>query len=100
MIESKEIRFEQDIETSLVNYGGWDACAFSNLHFDASKGIDLSTLIQFVQATQPKAWKRYENIFKSDAPDKFYKRFNEVVNAEGMLYVLRHGFKDVVNPKS
>lgn len=94
MIESKEIRFEQDIETSLVSYDGWDACAFSHLHFDASKGIDLSTLIHFVQQTQPKAWKRYENIFKSDAPDKFYKRFNEVVNAEGMLYVLRHGFKD------
>lgn len=94
MVENKEIRFEQDIESSLVEFGGWKARSFKDINFDTSKGIDLDILLNFVQETQPKAWKRYENIFKGDARDKFYKRFNEVVNNEEMLYVLRHGFKD------
>ncbi|WP_214779901.1 DEAD/DEAH box helicase family protein [Exiguobacterium sp. s22] len=94
MVEVKEIRFEQDIETSLTQEGGWRKESFQDSNFDATIGLDLDKLINFIQATQPKQWERYEKIYKVDARRKFLKRFNEEVSMHGMLHVLRNGLKD------
>lgn len=94
LVEAKEIRFEQDIETALTQYGGWKREKFQDSHFDATIGLDLDKLIAFIQATQPKQWERYEKIYKEDVRRKFLKRFNEEVSMHGMLHVLRNGLKD------
>nr|WP_230200256.1 DEAD/DEAH box helicase family protein [Bacillus niameyensis] len=94
LVETKEIRFEQDIETSLTQYGGWQKERFQDSQFNASIGLDLDKLLNFIQETQPKQWERYEKIYKEDTRRKFLKRFNEEVNMHGLLHVLRNGIKD------
>ncbi|WP_096081841.1 type I restriction endonuclease subunit R [Enterococcus mundtii] len=94
MLENKEIRFEQDIETSLVSYGGWQSQRFQESNFDPDIGLDLNLLIEFINDTQPKAWGRYQKIYGSDSPQKLYKRFEEEVSSHGMLHVLRNGITD------
>ncbi|MEQ6997729.1 type I restriction endonuclease [Enterococcus casseliflavus] len=94
MLENKEIRFEQDIETSLVSYGGWQSQKFQESNFDPNIGFDLDLLIEFITDTQPKAWARYQKIYGSDSPQKLYKRFEEEVSSHGMLHVLRNGITD------
>lgn len=39
------------------------------------KGIDIATLVNFVQTTQPKAWERFEKQCNSDPEKKFFKVF-------------------------
>ncbi|MDB1689315.1 type I restriction endonuclease subunit R [Enterococcus casseliflavus] len=94
MLENKEIRFEQDIETSLVSYGGWQSKRFQDSNFDPEIGLDLNLLIEFINDIQPKAWERYQKIYGSDSPQKLYKRFEEEVSSHGMLHVLRNGITD------
>lgn len=94
MIENREMRFEQDIETSLTKVGGWEKEAFQDSHYDASVGIDVDKLIAFIEQTQPKQWKRYLIIHQGDFKRKLVKRFDEEVNAHGMLHVLRNGIRD------
>lgn len=94
MVEAKEIRFEQDIETVLTAQGGWTSEKFQDTDYAASIGLDIDKLITFIQKTQPKQWERYEKIYKEDAQRKFLKRFNEEVQMHGLLHVLRNGIKD------
>ncbi|MFU0789737.1 type I restriction endonuclease subunit R [Virgibacillus proomii] len=94
MLENKEDRFERDIETSLTNEGGWESAAFIDTNYDPQQGLDVPVLLSFIRETQPKSWKRYEKIYRTDAETKFLKRFNEEVNSHGLLHVLRKGIKD------
>ena len=49
-MEDNEKRFEQDIETWLTSpTGGWTKTTFQESHYDATKGLDIETLIQFVK---------------------------------------------------
>lgn len=90
--EYKERRFEDDIEKSLLDFGGYTK---GNLMtYDASKSINLPVLIEFIKKTQPKEWQRYEIIYNSDVEKKLYKRFNDEVNTHGLLHVLRNGIND------
>ncbi|MBP1040984.1 type I restriction endonuclease subunit R [Vagococcus sp. BWB3-3] len=94
MLENRESRFEQDIETSLITRGGWQKLLFSQSNYDATMGIDLDQLLSFVKATQSKQWTRYQKIYQENSREKFFKRFNEEVNTHGLLHVLRNGIKD------
>lgn len=94
MLEKNERRFEEDIETALTHMGGWQSVSFSDTNYDPSIGMDASVLIDFIQDTQPRAWKRYVSIYKEDAKDRFIKRFNEEVTTHGLLHVLRKGVRD------
>lgn len=91
-MDYKEKRFEQDIETSLLTHGGYVKGNMSG--YDAATAIDLATLVSFIKNTQPKEWQRYETIYGDGADKKLYKRFNEEVNAHGLIHVLRHGVND------
>ena len=94
MLEKKEFRFEQDIETVLASTGGWQSVRFQDTNYDPTIGLDATVLIDFVKETQPRAWKRYVTIYKEDAENKFIKRFNEEVTTHGLLHVLRKGIRD------
>lgn len=94
MLEKKEIRFEQDIETVLTNTGGWESVKFQDTKYDPSIGLDANVLIDFIQETQPRLWKRYVSIYKENAENHFVKRFNEEVTMHGLLHVLRKGIRD------
>jgi len=94
-MEDNEKRFEQDIETWLTSpTGGWTKTTFQESHYDATKGLDIETLIQFVKETQEKKWARYEKVVGADPVESFYKRFEQEVSQHGILHVLRKGIKD------
>ncbi len=91
-MDIKERRFEQDIETYMLSNGGY--IKGSDATFDKEKGIDLSKMIKYIEATQPREWERYQKIYGSDSISKLYKRFDESVDMHGLLHVLRHGIED------
>lgn len=91
-METKEKRFESDIESFMISKGGYIKGNQDN--YDKEKSIDLELLINFVKTTQPKQWKRYEFNYGDHAEEQFYKRFQDSVNRFGLIHVIKHGFKD------
>lgn len=87
-----EKQFENDIEYSLLTYGGYEKG--DPKAFDRVTALDSATLISFVKATQPKSWEKYETIYGTSAEKSFIDRFCKEVRSLGLLSVLRHGFKD------
>ena len=86
-----EKRFESDIESFLLSpEGGYTKGADA---YDAKFGLYVNTLIDFIQRTQPKEWARFENMNQVDSVRKFCAAFNNACDADGLLKVLRQGFK-------
>lgn len=85
--ETNEKRFESDIEADMLA-GGYTTNTDT---YDAENALYLDTLIRFVRATQPKSWQRFE--LQSGTPEKFAKAFQSAVDMDGLLAVLRNGFK-------
>lgn len=91
-----EKQFEQDIESFLISsVGGWQKASDAGYRTPVSSGmaLDIETLVGFVKATQPVAWQRFEKQCNSDPQKKFYKAFEDAVANDGIISVLRHGFK-------
>ena len=89
--ETKEKDFEEDIAAYFWSpAGGYtrnaDAC-------DPALGLFPATLVRFVKATQPKAWKRFENMLAAEPEKRFCRAFANACEMDGVLHVLRHGFK-------
>jgi len=94
MLNVTEKQFETDIEAFLLSKKGGYTKADSQ-DFDKQKGLFFNTLLQFIQTTQPKQWKRYQTVYASGNPEKeFYKRFDECVKNNGLISVLRKGIED------
>lgn len=88
---SKEQRFEQDIATHLWSpVGGYTR---NEDIYIAKDGLFTDTLIRFIKKTQPKAWKRYEQMNATNSEQKFVVDFNNACDNFGLLHILRHGFK-------
>ena len=99
-----EKQFEADIESYLISEeGGWekstDAGYKSGFQYSADNtfeenyALDIELLCNFVKKTQPIAWALFEKRCKSDPVKKFYKAFQNAVDMDGLVNVLRHGFK-------
>ena len=91
-----EKRFEEFIETYLVSEnGGWTKATDAGYCSDESKDmfLDIVTLTGFVKSTQPMAWKRFERMCTINPIRQFYKAFENAVTQDGLISVLRHGFK-------
>lgn len=91
-MDDKEKRFEQDIESFLLEHGGYVKGSMAS--YNAEKAIDIETLITFIKASQPKQWERYLRNYKEDAENKLYKRLNEEIENNGLIHVLRNGIND------
>lgn len=91
-----EKRFEEFIESYLVSEnGGWTKATDAGYCSDESKDmfLDIVTLTDFVKSTQPMAWKRFERMCTINPVRQFYKAFENAVTQDGLISVLRHGFK-------
>ncbi len=110
VVQTKEKNLEEDIEAFLCSEaGGYLRCddRHSLLYVEdgtyqmvdggymahRNRALDAATLVSFVQATQPKAWERFERMCNSDPVAKFAKVFSDAVDADGIVGVLKHGFK-------
>lgn len=91
-MEYKEIRFEEDIETYLLNHGGYEKGNMAT--YDKEKAIDMDTFLRFIQTSQSREWERYEKIYREKSEEAIYKRFDESVKMHGLLGVLRDGVTD------
>ena len=90
-METKEKNFENDIESYLLSHGYVKG---NQDTYDKSKAIDMPVLISFIQATQPKMWQRYVNVYGEKAEKQLYSIFQQNVEQNGLVYVLRNGVKD------
>lgn len=87
----KEKNFENDIEAYLLSHG---YAKGSQQTYDKSRAIDMPQLISFIQATQPKMWQRYCNVYGEKAEKQLYTIFQQNVEQNGLVHVLRYGVKD------
>lgn len=99
-----EKQFETDIESYLISSsGGWQKATDAGYRtgfrcdsegiFIENYALDIDTLCTFVKNTQPVAWNLFEKRCKSDPQAKFYRAFQNAVDMDGLINVLRHGFK-------
>ena len=89
--ETNEKRFESDIEAAFLSpEGGYVKGTDA---YDPALGLYVDTLMDFIRRTQPKEWARFENANKVEPVLKFCRAFNDACETDGLLYVLRHGFK-------
>lgn len=90
-METKEKNFENDIESHLLSHGYVKG---NQDTYDKGKAIDMPVLISFIQATQPKMWQRYVNVYGDKAEKQLYSIFQQNVEQNGLVHVLRYGVKD------
>ena len=89
--DTTEKRFEMDIADFLLSPAG----GYTGNHdaYDPKLGLFPETLVRFVKKTQPKEWARFVMQNKAEPERKFCQAFNTACDMEGLLQVLRHGFK-------
>lgn len=95
-MNESEKTFEEFIESYLISEeGGWTKATDEGLRSEESRGmnLDIVTLTNFVKATQPMAWKRFERMCTINPVRQFYKSFENAVTQDGLISVLRYGFK-------
>ena len=90
-MQTKEKNFENDIESYLLSNGYVKG---NQATYDKARAIDMPVLISFIQATQPKVWQRYQNVYGDKAEKQLYTIFQQNVEQSGLIYVLRNGVKD------
>ena len=89
--ETNEKRFEKDIESFMLSPAG--GYTKNTSAYDPKLGLFTETLIDFVKDTQPKAWKRFSLQNNGNLERKFAQAFNLACDRDGLIHVLRHGFK-------
>lgn len=95
-MNESEKTFEEFIESYLISEeGGWTKATDAGLRSEESRSmnLDIVTLTDFVKATQPMAWKRFERMCTINPVRQFYKSFENAVTQDGLISVLRYGFK-------
>lgn len=90
-METKEKNFESDIEAYMLSHGYVKG---TQTTYDKVRAIDMPVLISFIQTTQPKTWRRYLNVYGEKAERQLYSIFQQNVDQNGLIHVLRHGVKD------
>lgn len=95
-MDESEKAFELFIESYLTSEeGGWTKATDAGLRSEESRGmnLDIVTLTDFVKNTQPMAWRRFERMCTINPVRQFYKSFENAVTQDGLISVLRYGFK-------
>ncbi len=92
-ITTKEITFENEIEYSLIQNGGYIKGDPQN--YNREYAVDTAILFEFLQSSQPKEWDKLVIKHGAAAKENFLKKLNKDLATHGMLYLLRHGIIDV-----
>lgn len=91
-INTSERQFETDIESVFLKKGYRKICPTS---YRTENALFPEVLKEFISTTQPKEWARYERFYGDRALDKLVRRFNETVEARGVLDVMKNGLEDM-----
>jgi type I restriction enzyme R subunit len=90
-IDHRERAFEAAIEYSLLNEGGYSKADPAN--FDRGRALDPTLLLPFIRETQPKDWAAIDKHYGDRAEQVLLDDLCHALDTQGMLDVLRHGFK-------
>lgn len=103
-MNTSERQFERDITAFLISKdGGYlpfkvedenNVFTVTRQH-DVDRCIYLDVLCEFLEKTQPKEWARYVKYYGDNAPEKLYRRFEDTVTNQGLIYVIRNGIEDM-----
>lgn len=91
-ITTKEITFENEIEYSLIETGGYIKGESSN--YNREFAIDTTLLFRFLKSSQPKEWDKLVNKHGTLVEENFLKKLHKDLDRYGMLHLLRHGIVD------
>ena len=86
-----EIRFEEAIEYSLIENGGYQKGDSTN--FDSHLALFPEDVIAFISDSQPAQWKHIVEYNGDKANEVLITSLFKELENKGSLYVLRHGFK-------
>ena len=87
-IQTKEITFENEIEYSLIDRGGY--IKGDPKDYNREYAIDTVQLFRFLKNSQPKEWDKVIRKHGEDVEANFLKKLYRDLDTNGMLYVLRH----------
>ena len=88
----KEIHFESDIAAHLTANGWLEG---DPAKYDRELALYPEDVFAWVQETQPKTWEKLKAAKNGGAEAALLARLAQVLDIDGSLTVLRHGFKDV-----
>lgn len=88
-----EIHFEQEICDHLAAHG-W-LYSPDDTGYDRELALFPEDVIAWLQGTQPKEWAKVKALHNGSSETTLLKRLAEVMDKDGSLSVLRHGFKNV-----
>jgi type I restriction enzyme R subunit len=103
-MDKSEKRFERDIESFLLSeaggyqqFNGQDADGnwIHKRQHDVDKCVYMDVLCEFIAKTQPKEWAKYQKYYGTNAADKLYRRLEDTITHQGLVYVLRNGIEDM-----
>jgi type I restriction enzyme, R subunit len=92
MTLTTEKTFEENIESSLVESGGF--IKGDKESYQADLALDVELLLQFIKTSQPDEWQQLLGIHGQDVQEKFIARLTKELENKGMLQVLRYGIDD------
>ena len=91
-ITTKEITFENEIEYSLTENGGY--IVGNPQDYNREYALDTMQLFSFLKNSQPKEWEKLIAKHGSMAEENFLKKLKKDLEHHGMLYMIRHGIID------
>ena len=86
-----EDRLEDAIEYQLIENDCYQRG--SSNEFDTERALEPARVISFIKKTQPKVWESLKDIHGSDTEKLVLDDLCKTLETQGMLNVLRHGFK-------
>ena len=86
-------RAYEDAVEAILNSVGWSSADTSD--YDRSLAVKLDSTIAFIEQSQPKEWGKVLSFYGSEASARanFAKQLDKNLNFNGLVHVLRHGFK-------
>ena len=88
----QEIHFESDIVAHLTAHGWLEG---DPAKYDRELALYPEDVLGWVQDTQPKTWEKLKAAKNGKTEAALLARLAQVLDTDGSLSVLRHGFKDV-----
>ena len=92
MRPTQERHFEATIESWLVDHAGYETA--SNQQYNAALGLDPTTLLAFIKATQATAYQALSASYGKQVNDKLVQRIAAECDKRGLLDVIRNGVRD------
>lgn len=91
MAKTKEVHFEDAIESHLITSGGWAKGKPDN--FDRNTALMAKDLFAFIESTQPELWTELRKHHQAGLEAAVLDALVKTLDSRGSLDVLRHGFK-------